>query len=177
MAKPTDLVQGTLDLLIFKTISLEPKHGWAIAKRIQQVSCEALQIQQGSLYPALHRLEQQDWINSEWRATETGRMAKFYSLTRSGRRHRDRAGQDLGRVPGGTVQGHPNSRQFLRRHNHRAGCSPDRADSRRQPGQPQTRRPYREPGGHGNGRYQRGDAELPDHQHGIGRGTEAGGGE
>jgi transcriptional regulator len=86
MARPTDLVQGTLDLLILKTISLEPKHGWAIAKRIQQVSREALQVQQGSLYPALHRLEQQGWIKSEWRSTETGRMAKFYSLTRSGRR-------------------------------------------------------------------------------------------
>lgn len=86
MAKPTDLVQGTLDLLILRTISLEPKHGWAIAKRIQQVSQEALQVQQGSLYPALHRLEQQAWIRAEWRATETGRMAKFYSLTRSGRK-------------------------------------------------------------------------------------------
>ena len=86
MAKPTDFVQGTLDLLILKTISLEPKHGWAIAKRIQQVSQDALQIQQGSLYPALHRLEQQAWIMAEWRATETGRMAKFYSLTRSGRK-------------------------------------------------------------------------------------------
>ena len=86
MAKSTDLVHGTLDLLILKTISLEPKHGWAIAKRIQQVSREALQIQQGSLYPALHRLEQQGWIESEWRPAETGRMAKFYSLTRSGRR-------------------------------------------------------------------------------------------
>jgi PadR family transcriptional regulator len=86
MGKPTDLVQGTLDLLILKTISLEPKHGWAIAKRIQQVSQEALQIQQGSLYPALHRLEQQGWIKSEWRSGESGRMAKFYSLTRSGRR-------------------------------------------------------------------------------------------
>ena len=86
MAKPTDLVQGTLDLLILKTISLESKHGWAVAKRIQQVSREALQVQQGSLYPALHRLEQQGWIQSEWRSTETGRMAKFYSLTRSGRR-------------------------------------------------------------------------------------------
>jgi PadR family transcriptional regulator PadR len=85
MAKPTDLVQGTLDLLILKTISHEPNHGWAIAKRIQQVSREALQIQQGSLYPALHRLEQQGWIKSEWRSSETGRMAKFYSLTRSGR--------------------------------------------------------------------------------------------
>jgi transcriptional regulator len=85
-AKPTDLVQGTLDLLILKTISLEPKHGWAIAKRIQQVSREALQVQQGSLYPALHRLEQQGWIEAEWRSTETGRMAKFYSLTRAGRK-------------------------------------------------------------------------------------------
>ena len=86
MAKPTDLVQGTLDLLILKTLSLEPKHGWAIAKRIQQVSQEALQIQQGSLYPALHRLEQQGWIESEWRPTETGRMAKFYALTSAGRK-------------------------------------------------------------------------------------------
>lgn len=86
MARPTDLVQGTLDLLILKTIVLEPKHGWAIAKRIQQVSREVLQVQQGSLYPALHRLEQQAWVKSEWRPTETGRMAKYYSLTRSGRR-------------------------------------------------------------------------------------------
>src|SRR5262249_24576945 len=75
------LVQGTLDLLILKTISFEPKH-----KRIQQVSREALQIQQGSLYPARRRLEQQGWIKSGWKPTETGRMAKFYSLTRSGRR-------------------------------------------------------------------------------------------
>jgi transcriptional regulator len=86
MAKPTDLVQGTLDLLILKTISQEPKHGWAIAKRIQQVSHEALQVQQGSLYPALHRLEQQAWIQAEWKTTEAGRMAKFYSLTKAGRK-------------------------------------------------------------------------------------------
>src|ERR671934_1004355 len=86
MGKPSDLVQGTLDLLILKTISLEPKHGWAIAKRIQQVSQEALQIQQGSLYPALHRLEQQAWIKAEWRPTESGRMAKYYALTRAGRK-------------------------------------------------------------------------------------------
>jgi PadR family transcriptional regulator, regulatory protein PadR len=85
MPKPTDLVQGTLDVMILKTISLQPKHGWAIAKRIQQISREALQVQQGSLYPALHRLEQQGWIEAEWRPTETGRMAKFYSLTRAGR--------------------------------------------------------------------------------------------
>jgi len=86
MSKPTDLVQGTLDLLILKTIWAEPKHGWAIAKRIQQVSRETLLIQQGSLYPALHRLEQQGWIQAEWRESDSGRMAKFYSLTRSGRR-------------------------------------------------------------------------------------------
>jgi PadR family transcriptional regulator, regulatory protein PadR len=86
MSRPTDLVQGTLDLLILKTISQEPKHGWAIAKRIRQVSQDALQVQQGSLYPALHRLEQQAWITSEWRTTDSGRMAKFYSLTRAGRK-------------------------------------------------------------------------------------------
>jgi PadR family transcriptional regulator, regulatory protein PadR len=86
MGKPTDLVQGTLDLLILKTIAREPRHGWAIAKRIQMVSRDALQIQQGSLYPALHRLEQQAWVKSEWRPTEAGRMAKFYSLTAAGRR-------------------------------------------------------------------------------------------
>src|SRR5688500_13222058 len=85
MGKPLDLVQGTLDLLILKTVSLEPKHGWAIAKRIQQVSGEILQVQQGSLYPALHRLEQQGWIQAEWRDTELGRNAKCYSLTKSGR--------------------------------------------------------------------------------------------
>lgn len=86
MGKPTDLVQGTLDLLILKTLSLEPKHGWAIAKRIQQVSKDALQVQQGSLYPALYRLELQGWITADWRESETGRQAKFYTLTRAGRR-------------------------------------------------------------------------------------------
>jgi PadR family transcriptional regulator PadR len=89
MAKSVDLVQGTLDLLILKTVSLEAKHGWAIAKRIQQVSGDVLQVQQGSLYPALHRLEQQGWIRGEWRESEVGRKAKFYSLTRKGRRHLD----------------------------------------------------------------------------------------
>ncbi|HEV8628927.1 MAG TPA: PadR family transcriptional regulator [Thermoanaerobaculia bacterium] len=86
MGKPSDLVQGTLDLLILKVLSLEPKHGWAIAKRIQQVSQDVLQVQQGSLYPALHRLEQQGWIGASWRVTETGRQAKFYALTAAGRR-------------------------------------------------------------------------------------------
>jgi PadR family transcriptional regulator PadR len=86
MGKPSDLVQGTLDLLILKTVSLEPLHGWAIAKRIQQVSREVLQVQQGSLYPALHRLEQQGWIRAKWAESETGRQAKFYSLTAAGRK-------------------------------------------------------------------------------------------
>ena len=86
MGKPADLIQGTLDLLILKILSLEPKHGWAIAKRIQQVSKDALQVQQGSLYPALYRLELQGWITADWRETETGRQAKFYALTRAGRR-------------------------------------------------------------------------------------------
>lgn len=86
MGKPTDLVQGTLDLLILKTISLEPMNGWAIAKRIVQISNNVLQVQQGSLYPALHRLENQGWIKSEWKDSENNRRAKFYSLTAAGRK-------------------------------------------------------------------------------------------
>jgi PadR family transcriptional regulator PadR len=86
MGKPNDLVQGTLDLLILKTVSLEPKHGWAIAKRIQQISKEVLQVQQGSLYPALYRLEQQGWIKAKWAESENGRQTKFYSLTAAGRK-------------------------------------------------------------------------------------------
>jgi PadR family transcriptional regulator, regulatory protein PadR len=100
MAKPSDLVQGTLDLLILKTISLEPKHGWAIAKRIQQVSREALQVQQGSLYPALHRLEQQGWIRARWAESETGRQGKFYSLTPAGRRQLERETANWNRLSG-----------------------------------------------------------------------------
>ena len=86
MGKPSDLIQGTLDLLILKTLSLEPMHGWGIAQRIQQISRDVLQVQQGSLYPALHRLEQQAWIKSDWRETQNSRRAKFYSLTPAGRR-------------------------------------------------------------------------------------------
>ncbi|MGD0859203.1 MAG: PadR family transcriptional regulator [Terracidiphilus sp.] len=85
MGKPNDLVQGTLDLLILRTLSPQAMHGWAIAKRIQQLSSEVLQVQQGSLYPALHRLEQQGWIEAKWAESETGRQAKFYSLTAAGR--------------------------------------------------------------------------------------------
>src|SRR5258708_33489952 len=85
MSKPSDLIQGTLDLMILNTISLQPENGWAIAKRIQQVSNDVLQVTQGALYPALHRLEQQGWIRADWRTTESGREAKFYTLTRAGR--------------------------------------------------------------------------------------------
>lgn len=98
MGKPSDLVQGTLDLLILKTVSLEPKHGWAIAKRIQQISRDVLQVQQGSLYPALHRLEQKGWIKARWKDTETGREAKFYSLTSAGRAQLEREAASWSRL-------------------------------------------------------------------------------
>jgi PadR family transcriptional regulator, regulatory protein PadR len=87
MTKPTDLVQGTLDLLILRTIDLEPMHGWAIAQRIRQVSKDVLQVNQGALYPALHRLERQGWIEAEWGESENNRRAKYYSLTRSGKKY------------------------------------------------------------------------------------------
>jgi len=87
MSKPTDLVQGTVDLLILKTIALEPAHGWAIAQRIRQISKEVLQVNQGALYPALHRLEQQGWIQAEWGQSENNRRAKYYSLTKDGRKY------------------------------------------------------------------------------------------
>jgi transcriptional regulator len=86
MGKPIDLLQGTLDLLILKTLALEPMHGWGISQRIQQVSQDSLQVQQGSLYPALYRLEQQGWIASEWGASQNNRRAKYYRLTTSGRK-------------------------------------------------------------------------------------------
>jgi transcriptional regulator len=86
MPKPSDLLQGTLDLLILKSLAREPLHGWGIAKKIQSLSDEVLSVQQGSLYPALHRLEQQGWVDSDWKNTELGRSAKFYSLTRDGRK-------------------------------------------------------------------------------------------
>ena len=87
MSKPTDLVQGTLDLLILKILALEPLHGWAVGQRLKQVSGDVLQVSDGSLYPALHKLEQEGWITAEWRPSENNRRAKFYSLTRLGRRH------------------------------------------------------------------------------------------
>ena len=87
MSKPVDLVQGTLSLLVLKIVALEPMHGWAIGLRLRQVSADVLQVSDGSLYPALHKLEQQGWIRSEWKVTENNRRAKFYSLTRAGRRY------------------------------------------------------------------------------------------
>ena len=84
MSKPSDLLQGTLDLLLLKILALEPLHGWAIGIRLKQVSGDILQVSDGSLYPALHKLEHQGWIQAEWRLTETNRRAKFYSLTRQG---------------------------------------------------------------------------------------------
>src|ERR1700689_668953 len=89
MPPSTDLLQGTLDLLVLQTLALEPMHGWGVAQRIQQVSKEVLQIGQGSLYPALHRLEYKGWIQSDWGHSENNRRAKFYSLTRRGKKQLD----------------------------------------------------------------------------------------
>ena len=86
MSRPTDLVQGTLDLLILKILALEPLNGFAMSQRLRQVSGDVLQVSDGSLYPALHKLEQEGWISAEWKLTENNRRAKFYSLTRAGRR-------------------------------------------------------------------------------------------
>jgi PadR family transcriptional regulator, regulatory protein PadR len=86
MSRPTDLVQGTLDLLLLKILALEPLNGWAISQRLKQLSSDVLQVSDGSLYPALHKLEQEGWITAEWRQSENNRRAKFYSLTRLGRR-------------------------------------------------------------------------------------------
>src|SRR3954454_10981253 len=85
-SRSIDLPQGTLDLLILRTLSLEPLHGWAVSERIQQISSDVLRVQQGSLYPALHRLERRGWIKAKWGASENNRRAKFYELTRSGRK-------------------------------------------------------------------------------------------
>jgi transcriptional regulator len=86
MSKPNDLVQGTLDLLLLKILALEPLHGWAISLRLRSLSGDALQVSEGSLYPALHKLEQAGWIKAEWKQTENNRRAKFYSVTRAGRK-------------------------------------------------------------------------------------------
>ncbi|HZS46039.1 MAG TPA: PadR family transcriptional regulator [Blastocatellia bacterium] len=98
MSKPSDLVQGTLDLLILKILALQPMNGWAISQRLKQVSGDVLQVSDGSLYPALHKLEQEGWITAEWKQTENNRRAKFYSLTRPGRRELEREAENWGRL-------------------------------------------------------------------------------
>jgi len=98
MTKPSDLVQGTLDLLLLKILTLEPLNGFAISVRLKQVSGDVLQVSDGSLYPALHKLEQEGWIKAEWKASENNRRAKFYSLTRLGRRHLEREADNWNRL-------------------------------------------------------------------------------
>jgi PadR family transcriptional regulator PadR len=98
MSKPSDLVQGTLDLLLLKILALEPLNGFAISIRLKQVSGEILQVSDGSLYPALHKLEQEGWIKAEWRASENNRRAKFYSLTRLGRGQLNREAANWNRL-------------------------------------------------------------------------------
>ena len=90
MSRPSDVLQGTLDLLLLTMLALEPLHGWAISQRLKQVSGDVLQVSDGSLYPALHKLEQEGWITAQWKTSELGRRAKFYSLTRLGRRQLDK---------------------------------------------------------------------------------------
>jgi PadR family transcriptional regulator, regulatory protein PadR len=90
MSRPSDLVQGTLDVLLLKILALGPKHGWAISQRIKQISGNVLSVSDGSLYPSLHKLEQEGWITAEWKTSELGRRAKFYSLTRLGRKQLER---------------------------------------------------------------------------------------
>jgi PadR family transcriptional regulator, regulatory protein PadR len=100
MSEQLDLLQGTLDLMILKTLALEANHGWGISQRIQQVSHDVLQVGQGSLYPALHRLERKGWISSDWRATENNRRAKYYELTRAGRRQLEKELSEWRRLSG-----------------------------------------------------------------------------
>ena len=98
MSKPTDLVQGTLDLLLLKILALEPLNGWSISQRLKEISDEVLHVSDGSLYPALHKLEQEGWITAEWKPSENNRRAKFYSLTRLGRRHLKTEASNWGRL-------------------------------------------------------------------------------
>jgi transcriptional regulator len=100
LSRPNDLVQGTLDLLILKVIALEPMHGWAIAKRIRQMSGDVLQVGQGALYPSLHKLEQNGWITSEWAISENNRRAKYYTLTRAGRKALEKESAQWERLAG-----------------------------------------------------------------------------
>lgn len=98
MSKPSDLVQGTLDMLILKILGLQPLNGWAISQRMKQISSDVLGVSDGSLYPALHKLERHGWIRAEWKASENNRRAKFYSLTRLGRRQLEKETENWNRV-------------------------------------------------------------------------------
>lgn len=100
MSKPSDLVQGTLDLLLLKILALGPQHGWALSQRLKQVSSNILQVSDGSLYPALHKLEQEGWIRAEWKTSELGRRAKFYSLTGPGRKQLEKESTNWVRLSG-----------------------------------------------------------------------------
>src|ERR1044071_9841976 len=100
MSKPTDIVQGTLDLLLLKVLALGPQNGWGISQRLKQFSSDVLQVSDGSLYPALHKLEQEGWITAEWKATENNRRAKFYTLTRLGRRQLQKETENWARLSG-----------------------------------------------------------------------------
>ena len=100
MSRPSDLVQGTLDLLLLKIVALGPLHGWAIAQRLRQVSGDVLQVSEGSLYPALHKLELEGWLTATWQISDTGRRAKSYALSRAGRRALDRELADWERLSG-----------------------------------------------------------------------------
>jgi PadR family transcriptional regulator, regulatory protein PadR len=104
VSKPTDLVQGTLDLLLLKILALEPLNGWSISQRLRQISSEVLQVSDGSLYPALHKLEQEGWITAEWRPSENNRRAKFYSLTRLGRKQLEKEAANWDRLSAAITQ-------------------------------------------------------------------------
>src|SRR5688572_33512509 len=104
MSRPADLVQGTLDLLLLKILALEPLHGWAVSQRLKQVSGDVLQVSDGSLYPALHKLEQEGWITAEWKPSENNRRAKFYSLTRPGRKELDKEAANWNRLSAAITQ-------------------------------------------------------------------------
>jgi transcriptional regulator len=104
MSKPPDLVQGTLDLLILKMLAIEEMHGWAMSQRLLEVSGDVLQVSDGSLYPALHKMEQEGWITAEWKPSQNKRRAKFYSLTRSGRRRLEKETANWNRLSGAISQ-------------------------------------------------------------------------
>ena len=104
MSKPADLMQGTLDLLLLKILALQPLHAWGVSQRLKQVSGDVLQVSDGSLYPALHKLEQEGWITAAWKVTENGRRAKFYSLTRPGHRALERESANWERLAGAISQ-------------------------------------------------------------------------